>query len=199
MREYNIHKALDHPRVVKLYDVFEIDANSFCTVLEYCDGHDLDFYLKQHKMIPEREARSIVMQVVSALKYLNEIKPPVIHYDLKPGNILLTEGNVCGEIKITDFGLSKVMDEENYNPDHGMDLTSQGAGTYWYVYLSLINNIYLIYLIYLIFLFFLFFLFFLGIYHQSVLLLVKIHQKYHQKLMYGVLELYFINVYMEKK
>lgn len=73
------------------------------------------------------------MQVVSALKYLNEIKPPVIHYDLKPGNILLTEGNVCGEIKITDFGLSKVMDEENYNPDHGMDLTSQGAGTYWYV------------------------------------------------------------------
>lgn len=85
LREYNIHKALDHPRVVKLYDVFEIDANSFCTVLEYCDGHDLDFYLKQHKTIPEREARSIVMQVVSALKYLNEIKPPVIHYDLKPG------------------------------------------------------------------------------------------------------------------
>ncbi|KAL5275368.1 TLK2 family protein [Megaselia abdita] len=133
LREYNIHKALDHPRVVKLYDVFEIDANSFCTVLEYCDGHDLDFYLKQHKTIPEREARSIIMQVVSALKYLNEIKPPVIHYDLKPGNILLTEGNVCGEIKITDFGLSKVMDDENYNPDHGMDLTSQGAGTYWYL------------------------------------------------------------------
>ncbi|XP_063233309.1 serine/threonine-protein kinase tousled-like 2 isoform X3 [Bacillus rossius redtenbacheri] len=133
LREYNIHKGLVHPRVVKLYDVFEIDANSFCTVLEYCDGHDLDFYLKQHKTIPEREARSIVMQVVSALKYLNEIKPPVIHYDLKPGNILLTEGNVCGEIKITDFGLSKVMDEENYNPDHGMDLTSQGAGTYWYL------------------------------------------------------------------
>jgi serine/threonine protein kinase len=47
LREYNIHKSLDHPRVVKLHDVFEIDANSFCTVLEYCDGHDLDFYLKQ--------------------------------------------------------------------------------------------------------------------------------------------------------
>ncbi|ODN00343.1 Serine/threonine-protein kinase tousled-like 2 [Orchesella cincta] len=133
LREYNIHKQLDHPRVVKLYDVFEIDANSFCTVLEYCDGHDLDFYLKQHKTIPEREARSVIMQVVSALKYLNEIKPPIIHYDLKPGNILLTEGNVCGEIKITDFGLSKVMDEDNYNPEHGMDLTSQGAGTYWYL------------------------------------------------------------------
>ena len=109
LREYNIHKNLQHPRIVSLFDVFEIDANSFCTVLEYCDGHDLDFYLKQvslnfwhekkwwlteniilkfylqHKTISEREARSIVMQVSSALRYLNEIKPPIIHYDLKPG------------------------------------------------------------------------------------------------------------------
>lgn len=133
IREYNIQKKLNHPRIVKLYDVFEIDANSFCTVLEYCDGHDLDFYLKQHKTIPEREARSVIMQVVSALKYLNEIKPPIIHYDLKPGNILLTDGNILGEVKITDFGLSKVMDEDSYHPDYGMDLTSQGAGTYWYL------------------------------------------------------------------
>ncbi|XP_071552356.1 serine/threonine-protein kinase tousled-like 1 isoform X3 [Panulirus ornatus] len=133
IREYNIQKKLNHPRIVKLYDVFEIDANSFCTVLEYCDGHDLDFYLKQHKTIPEREARSVIMQVVSALKYLNEIKPPIIHYDLKPGNILLTDGDILGEVKITDFGLSKVMDEDSYHPDYGMDLTSQGAGTYWYL------------------------------------------------------------------
>ncbi|VDP14284.1 unnamed protein product [Soboliphyme baturini] len=85
LREKDIHKTLDHARVVKLYDVFTIDLNSFCTVLEYCDGNDLDFYLKQNKSIPEKEARSIIMQVVSALKYLNDIKPPVIHYDLKPG------------------------------------------------------------------------------------------------------------------
>merc|ERR1711874_104801 len=73
------------------------------------------------------------MQVSSALKYLNEINPPVIHYDLKPGNILLTGGNVSGDIKITDFGLSKIMDSDNYDPEHGMELTSQGAGTYWYL------------------------------------------------------------------
>lgn len=113
------------------------------------------------------------MQIVSALRYLNEIKPPIIHYDLKPGqspvwheikvnccssndfqcftvkagylivkhllnllrlwqlgNILLVDGTACGEIKITDFGLSKIMDDDNYGVD-GMDLTSQGAGTYW--------------------------------------------------------------------
>lgn len=133
LREYNIHKTLDHPRIVKLFDVFEIDNNSFCTVLEYQKGNDLDFYLKQNKSIPEKEARSIISQTVSALRYLNEIKPPVIHYDLKPGNILLGSGSVSGEIKITDFGLSKVMDENNFQPEIGMDLTSQGAGTYWYL------------------------------------------------------------------
>lgn len=46
------------------------------------------------------------------------------------GNILLVDGTACGEIKITDFGLSKIMDDDSYGVD-GMDLTSQGAGTYW--------------------------------------------------------------------
>ena len=87
------------------------------------------------------------MQTVRALKYLNEIKPPVIHYDLKPGtelrlrnvyslvhvtdfvgNILLGSGALSGEVKITDFGLSKIMEDEAASD---MELTSQGAGTYW--------------------------------------------------------------------
>uniref|UniRef100_A0A3P8Z1W9 non-specific serine/threonine protein kinase n=1 Tax=Esox lucius TaxID=8010 RepID=A0A3P8Z1W9_ESOLU len=131
-REYRIHKQLDHPRIVKLYDYFSLDTDTFCTVLEYCEGNDLDFYLKQHKLMSEKEARSIVMQIVNALRYLNDIKPPIIHYDLKPGNILLVDGTACGEIKITDFGLSKIMDDDSYGAD-GMDLTSQGAGTYWYL------------------------------------------------------------------
>ncbi len=76
----------------------------------------------------------MVMQTVSALRYLNiGIKPPVIHFDLKPANILLGTGTNSGEIKITDFGLSKQMCEDTYDPEHGMDLTSQGAGTYWYL------------------------------------------------------------------
>jgi tousled-like kinase len=76
----------------------------------------------------------VVMQTVSALRYLNiGIKPPVIHFDLKPANILLGTATSSGEIKITDFGLSKQMCEDTYDPEHGMDLTSQGAGTYWYL------------------------------------------------------------------
>uniref|UniRef100_A0A669BQ56 non-specific serine/threonine protein kinase n=1 Tax=Oreochromis niloticus TaxID=8128 RepID=A0A669BQ56_ORENI len=132
-REYRIHKELDHPRIVKLYDYFSLNTDSFCTVLEYCEGNDLDFYLKQNKSMTEKEGRSIVMQLVNALKYLNQIRPPIIHYDLKPGNILLVNGTACGEIKITDFGLSKIMDDDSYNSADGMELTSQGAGTYWYL------------------------------------------------------------------
>lgn len=132
MREKDIHKSLDHPRIVRLFDLFTIDNDSFCTVLEYCDGNDLDFYLKQHKQIPEKEARCIIMQVVSALKYLSEQKYPIIHYDLKPANILLQSGTTSGEIKITDFGLSKTIENAD-DGDESIELTSQGAGTYWYL------------------------------------------------------------------
>uniref|UniRef100_A0A1I8HD38 Protein kinase domain-containing protein n=1 Tax=Macrostomum lignano TaxID=282301 RepID=A0A1I8HD38_9PLAT len=133
VREIEIHKTLQHPRIVKVYDVFDIDSDCFCTVLEYSKGCDLDFYLKQNKSLPEREARNVICQVVSALKYLNQRRPPVIHYDLKPGNILLGEGDSVADIKLTDFGLSKVMTEDKFQADSGMDLTSQGAGTYWYL------------------------------------------------------------------
>lgn len=123
-REYNIHKSVVHPRIVRLYDVFEIDENSFCTVLEYCEGQDLDFYLKTQQTLSEREAKSIVSQIFSGLEYLNRQKRPIIHYDLKPGNILFSKDG----IKITDFGLSKIMEEDQ----EFLELTSQGAGTYWY-------------------------------------------------------------------
>jgi len=121
---------VDHPRIVSLYDRFEVDINTFCTVLEYCDGNDLDFYLKEKKLIPEREAKTIILQVVSALQYLSLMKKPVIHYDLKPGNILMSKGKQLTEVKITDFGLSKIKDN---NTHADMELTSQGAGTYWYL------------------------------------------------------------------
>jgi len=127
-READIHRSLHHPRVVSLTDVFEIDGDAFCTVLEYCPGSDLEFYLKTHTTLPEREACSIISQVLSALLYLNSQAQRIIHFDLKPGNILYHHG----EIKITDFGLSKVM-PATHTSNEPIDLTSQGAGTYWYL------------------------------------------------------------------
>ena len=65
--------------------------------------------------------------LLPAPRYLNNRETPIIHYDLKPANILL----VNGQVKLTDFGLSKQMDVDNGASQ--MELTSQGAGTYWYL------------------------------------------------------------------
>lgn len=128
IREYNIHKTLVHNHIVRLWDTFEIDQNTFCTVLEYCSGKDLDAVLKATPVLPEREARIIIVQIFQGLSYLNKRSQKIIHYDLKPGNVLFDE---VGVAKLTDFGLSKIV-EENVG-SQGMELTSQGAGTYWYL------------------------------------------------------------------
>ncbi|XP_028758043.1 serine/threonine-protein kinase TOUSLED isoform X2 [Neltuma alba] len=128
IREYNIHKTLVHHHIVRLWDIFEIDHNTFCTVLEYCSGKDLDAVLKATPILPEREARVILVQVFQGLVYLNKRTQKIIHYDLKPGNVLFDE---LGIAKVTDFGLSKIVEDDVGS--QGMELTSQGAGTYWYL------------------------------------------------------------------
>ncbi|WIA41189.1 hypothetical protein OEZ86_004804 [Tetradesmus obliquus] len=140
VREYTIHKALAHTNIVSLSDIFEVDNTTFATVLELCEGGDLEAHLQQHHTLPEREARALIAQVFAGLAYLNRAPnsssgaggeagfgPRVIHYDLKPANILFDS---LGTVKITDFGLSKVVED---GQTMGMELTSQGAGTYWYL------------------------------------------------------------------
>eukprot|EP00873_Tetraselmis_striata_P036570 jgi/Tetstr1/456834/TSEL_043508.t1 len=127
VREYNIQKGLKNPRVVALTDLFEIDHNTFATVLEVCLGGDLEGHLREHGSLPEKEAKAIVAQILQGLAYLNDPGRRIIHYDLKPANILFDS---FGEVKITDFGLSKIVED---GQTQGMELTSQGAGTYWYL------------------------------------------------------------------
>lgn len=128
IREYNIHKTLVHHHIVRLWDIFEIDQNTFCTILEYCSGKDLDAVLKATPVLPEREARIIIVQIFQGLVYLNKKSQKIIHYDLKPGNVLFDEFGIA---KVTDFGLSKIVEDDVGS--QGMELTSQGAGTYWYL------------------------------------------------------------------
>ncbi|KVH88411.1 Protein kinase, ATP binding site-containing protein [Cynara cardunculus var. scolymus] len=125
IREYNIHKTLVHHHIVRLWDIFEIDQNTFCTILEYCSGKDLDAVLKATPILPEKEARIIIFQIFQGLVYLNKRNQRIIHYDLKPGNVLFDEFGVA---KVTDFGLSKIVEDDVGS--QGMELTSQGAGTY---------------------------------------------------------------------
>ena len=99
---------------------------SLLTILEYCDGNDLDFILKKNHRLNEKDTRSIIKQLISALSYLDRQTPKIIHYDIKPQNILI---NSMGTVKLTDFGLCKIFSDENSK----MELTSQGVGTYWYL------------------------------------------------------------------
>jgi len=124
-REFEVHKELNHPNIVRLYDCINIDDHSFATILEYCEGPDLSMYLKQHKILPEKDGKVIIKQILAGLKYLSDHKTKIIHYDLKPQNVIFHKG----EVKISDFGLCKIVD-----PDVSrIELTSQGVGTYWYL------------------------------------------------------------------
>eukprot|EP00931_Biecheleriopsis_adriatica_P031422 TRINITY_DN18431_c0_g2_i1.p1 TRINITY_DN18431_c0_g2~~TRINITY_DN18431_c0_g2_i1.p1 ORF type:complete len:668 (-),score=169.45 TRINITY_DN18431_c0_g2_i1:69-2030(-) len=129
MREYDIQKKMKHPRVVNLLDCFAISTKAFGTVLELCEGETLDEHMKRYGPIAEKEAKGIVAQVFSGLKYMNTNGHKIIHYDLKPGNLFFH----YGEVKIADFGLSKEVKTENEKSGNSIDLTSQGAGTYWYL------------------------------------------------------------------
>jgi len=96
-------------------------------------GKDLDAVLKATPVLPEREARIIIVQIFQGLVYLNKRAQKIIHYDLKPGNVLFDEFGIA---KVTDFGLSKIVEEDVGS--QGMELTSQGAGTYWQVTLKFV-------------------------------------------------------------
>ena len=61
--------------------------------------------MKKHGAIQEKEAKMILKMILSGLKYLHEHRLKIIHYDLKPGNLIFHKG----EIKIVDFGLCKTM------------------------------------------------------------------------------------------
>ena len=125
IRENQIHKEINHSKIVRHFDTIEIDNNSFCTVLEYCSGPDLATYLQRNRFIQEKEARIIITQILEGLEYLNKLPNKIIHYDLKPENIIFNNM----EVKISDFGLAKIVESNNDR----VQLTSQGVGTYWYL------------------------------------------------------------------
>lgn len=84
--EIDILKNLDHPNIMKLYEVFE-DSQSIYLVSELCKGGELFDELMKKKNFDERYAASIVKQILSAIAYCHSRK--VAHRDLKPENVLL--------------------------------------------------------------------------------------------------------------
>ncbi|XP_055921757.1 serine/threonine-protein kinase MARK2 isoform X22 [Eupeodes corollae] len=99
-REVRIMKMLDHPNIVKLFQVIETEKTLYL-VMEYASGGEVFDYLVLHGRMKEKEARVKFRQIVSAVQYCHQKR--IIHRDLKAENLLLdSELN----IKIADFGFS---------------------------------------------------------------------------------------------
>lgn len=101
--EYEIMKQLDHPNVVKIFEMHET-PNSFSIVTEYYGGGELYEYMEATKKIPEDEIRIILKTLLTAVDYCH--KNNIVHRDLKPENILLENCGDPTQLKIIDFGLA---------------------------------------------------------------------------------------------
>ncbi|XP_043232344.1 MAP/microtubule affinity-regulating kinase 3-like isoform X17 [Amphibalanus amphitrite] len=99
-REVRIMKMLDHPNIVKLYQVIETKKTLYL-VMEYASGGEVFDYLVFHGRMKEKEARLKFRQIVSAVQYCHSKR--IIHRDLKAENLLLDSQM---NIKIADFGFS---------------------------------------------------------------------------------------------
>lgn len=99
-REVTIMKMLDHPNIVKLYEVIDSQRTLYL-VMEYASGGEVFDYLVAHGRMKEKEARAKFRQIVSAVQYCHQKQ--IIHRDLKAENLLLDSEMT---IKIADFGFS---------------------------------------------------------------------------------------------
>ncbi|XP_038865542.1 MAP/microtubule affinity-regulating kinase 3-like isoform X9 [Salvelinus namaycush] len=99
-REVRIMKLLNHPNIVKLFEVIETERTLYL-VMEYASGGEVFDYLVAHGRMKEKEARAKFRQIVSAVQYCHQ--KHIVHRDLKAENLLL---DADMNIKIADFGFS---------------------------------------------------------------------------------------------
>ncbi|KAH8113869.1 kinase-like domain-containing protein [Phellopilus nigrolimitatus] len=119
-KEIIMMKLMDHPNVVRIYDVFEGDKELFL-VLEYVDGGELFDYLVNHGRMEPHKGLCYFKQIIYGLAYAHAFS--VIHRDLKPENILIASLNPP-HVKIADWGMAAFAP-----PEHNLE-TSCGSPHY---------------------------------------------------------------------
>lgn len=100
--------ALDHPNIVKIYDVALLGKKPFIR-MEYVNGLDLTKIIKKGIQTPV-DALIIIEKIVKGLKHAHD--KDIIHRDLKPSNIMISE---TGDVKIIDFGLGIFVENDLYS------------------------------------------------------------------------------------
>eukprot|EP00826_Nyctotherus_ovalis_P019054 TRINITY_DN15814_c0_g1_i2.p1 TRINITY_DN15814_c0_g1~~TRINITY_DN15814_c0_g1_i2.p1 ORF type:complete len:512 (-),score=139.77 TRINITY_DN15814_c0_g1_i2:93-1628(-) len=101
--EIGVLKKLDHPNIMKLFEVFT-DAQNYYLVTEFIDGGELFGETQRRGIFAEKTAAAVMRQLLSVVMYCH--KRGMVHRDLKPKNILISkdsDGNIAN-IKVIDFG-----------------------------------------------------------------------------------------------
>lgn len=98
--------SLRQPNLPRVTDHFVIGHEGQYLVMDYIEGEDLRQRMERMGTIPEEEAILIGAAICDALSYLHTRKPPVLHRDIKPGNVKITPE---GHVYLVDFGLAKVV------------------------------------------------------------------------------------------
>lgn len=99
-------RKLSHPNIVRIHDIGEEMGRKYIS-MEYVDGPDLKKKIKSNpdNKLPQEDAIRYAMAIADALGYAHRLG--IVHRDIKPANIMLTSS---GEVKVTDFGIAKMMD-----------------------------------------------------------------------------------------
>lgn len=103
-REANSIASLSHPNIVNIHDIGSEDNINFI-VMEYVNGETLKQAIKRNSRLSSLETVEMALQIAKGLEYAH--KNNIIHRDIKPDNILITDDNI---VKLTDFGIAKVAD-----------------------------------------------------------------------------------------
>jgi serine/threonine protein kinase len=106
-REAGILARLSHPNLPRVTDYFFISGQGQYLVMDYVEGEDLRAMLGRLGVLPEWQLLNWVSQVCDALAYLHSQPAPIIHRDIKPGNIKIRSD---GRAILVDFGIAKIYD-----------------------------------------------------------------------------------------
>ena len=104
-REATILASLRHPNLPRVTDHFVIEGQGQYLVMDFVEGEDLRQRVERSGAVPEKVALPWFLEVCDALSYLHSRTPPIIHRDVKPGNIRITPD---GKAVLVDFGLAKI-------------------------------------------------------------------------------------------